>query len=31
MYRIDAKFLPRLLINDQKQWRVNVSWVTREG
>jgi hypothetical protein len=29
--RIAEKFVPRLLTNDQKQWRVNLSWATREG
>jgi hypothetical protein len=33
MRRIAAKFVPRLLTNDQKQRRINlcVSWATREG
>jgi hypothetical protein len=33
MRHIAAKFVPRLLTNDQKQRRVNVSWATsmREG
>jgi hypothetical protein len=33
MHRTATKFVPRLLLNDQKQWRVlvNVCWTTREG
>jgi histone-lysine N-methyltransferase SETMAR len=30
MCRIAAKFVPRLLTNDQKQWRVNVCLELRE-